>query len=296
MGRYTNCTYFYTLYDAVNDLFPAVSREEACTILRETILAPEDYVVEFNNSTYTQKQLFMKIAQQMIESAIDETPQETFYNTLERAAEIIKHMNDGYISKEDYEEKIIFLQTINRQEFMLFAALALRNSAHEKGGKSFDELILIIIRLREINDLIVNYTRNDEEKVVDQAEYEQAKPIYKMLKSLQNLGYEYNFSLRERTSLGIDHEQDTDLTELFNYNNWLKRLMLLELRKELYIDEEYDVSPLVNDSYPEDETENIISERIAQLRGTISKRKFDVNRFRQLEKSQNVEMTNKEPK
>ena len=46
MGRYTNCTYFYTLYDAVNDLFPAVSREEACTILRETILAPDDYVDE----------------------------------------------------------------------------------------------------------------------------------------------------------------------------------------------------------------------------------------------------------
>ena len=45
MGRYSDCTYFDALYDAVSELFPVVSRPEACTILRETILAPDDYEV-----------------------------------------------------------------------------------------------------------------------------------------------------------------------------------------------------------------------------------------------------------
>ena len=297
MGRYTNCTYFYTLYDAVNDLFPAVSREEACTILRETILAPDDYVVEFNNATYTQQQLFIKIAQQLIENSVNETPQKTFYNTLERVAEIIKHMNDGYVSKQDHKERTDFLKDISRQEFMLFSALAFRHAAHSDNEKSFDELILNIIRLREINDLVVDYTRDEEEIEVDRTEFEQAKLIYRMLKSLQNLGYEYNFSPRERTSLGIDHEQDSDLTELFNYNNWLKRLMLLELRKEVSIDDELFADDRKegkqNDITAEDD---LINDRIAQLRGTISKRKFDMNRFRMLEKSQDENVVNGEPK
>ena len=281
MGRYSNCTYFDTLYDAVSNIFPAVNRPEACTILRETILAPADYEVEFNNSSYTQMQIQELIAHELINACVDQTPEQTFYDVLESAAQIIKHMNDGYISSEDYQERSAFLEQISKHEFMLFSALAFFHAAQTDDAKIFDELTLNIIRLREINDLISNYTRDEVEVEVSREEFEQAKPIYKMLKSLQNLGYEYNFSPRERTGLGIDHEGDADLGEGFGFENWLKRLMLLQLRKEIAMDNISDTVVVPQQAVAE--KAESIEDRIAALRGMAEKRKFNKNRFQQLE-------------
>lgn len=289
MGRYSNCTYFQSLYDAVEKLFPAVDGDNARTLIREVILAPDDYEVEFNNSSYTQKQLRAKIAHQLVVETIDNSAEQTFFDVLEAAAEIMKHMNDGYITTEDYHERKDFLEKISRHEFMLFAALAFYKAADESDSKIFDELSLNIVRLREINDLIVNYTRDAIEIEVDRTEFERAKPIYRMLKSLQSLGYEYNFSPRERAGLGIDHEEDEDLNvETFGYEKWLKRLMLLQLRNEFDLLKHGapQVASAQNDVAPiqENFSESVLS-KISELRGTMSQRKFDKDRFLQLEES-----------
>lgn len=289
MGRYSSCTYFQSLYDAVENIFPAVDGDNARTLVREVILAPDDYEVEFNNSSYTQKQLRSKLAHQLVEETTDGSAEQTFFNVLENAAEIMKHMNDGYITTEDYQERKDFLDKISRHEFMLFAALALYKAAGEPDEKIFDELSLNVVRLREINDLIVKYTRDAVEIEVDRSEFERAKPIYRMLKSLQSLGYEYNFSPRERTGLGIDHEQDDDLnTEFFGYENWLKRLMLLQLRIEF--DSTQNVSaaqePVQNDNIPaQEEISAELLSKISALRGTMSQRRFDKEKFLMLEES-----------
>ncbi|MBQ9034957.1 MAG: hypothetical protein IJ099_03220 [Alphaproteobacteria bacterium] len=284
MGRYSNCTYFENLYDAVNQIFPAVNRPQACTILRETILAPNDYELEFNNASYNQEQIQRLVARQLLDSCIQDTPEQTFYNVLESAAQIMKHMNDGYITTEDHEERTQYLSYINKQEFVLFAALAFLKSACDGDEKLENELILNIVRLREINDLILQYTRDAVEIEVGRDEFEQAKPIYRMLKSLQSLGYDYNFSPKERAGLGIDHENDNDLSDNFNYEHWLKRLMLLQLRKEIAMDN-------IDSAVPQNieaaqEVEEDVSDRIAKLRGMADRRRFDKNRFRQLEESE----------
>ncbi len=289
MGRYSNCTYFETLYDAVSQIFPAVNRPQACTILRETILAPNDYEVEFNNATYNQAQIEVLIARQLLDNCIQETPEQTFQDTLENAAQIMKHMNDGYITTEDYNERCQFLEHITRQEFMLFAALAFFHTAQEDNDKMYSEITLNIIRLREINDLILQYTRDAVEIEVGRDEFEQAKPIYKMLKSLQSLGYDYNFSPRERAGLGIDHEEDGDLQDGFAYDHWLKRLMLLQLRKEIAMDN-IESAEVAEKSTPT-EAEEDIGDRIAKLRGMADKRRFDKNRFLQLEESEHSDFS-----
>ena len=147
-----------------------------------------------------------------------------------------------------------------------------------------------IIRFRELKDLIENYTPDmvDEETTVQ--DFERAKPIYKMLKSLQSLGYNYNFSAKERSSLNIDHEQDEDLTNRFNFYNWLKRLMLLQLRKEVSTPLAKGTAMNVNASF-EDLTD---FDRIAQLRGTYNKRRFDRNRFNMLEHAKEGSATDAE--
>ena len=283
MGRYQDCTYFETLYEATQNCFSGVSKQNAQTILRETILAPNDYTVEFSDQSYNKTQIMKKLYEALILCCVHETPQQTHHDIVEQAAAIIKHMNDGYITDEDYSERQTFLNTIERYEFALFSAYSFLKTAHIEGEEREPEIVLNIIRLREINDLIVNYTRNEQGVTTDLEEYERAKPVYKMLKSLQNLGYDYNFSPKERESLNIDHEDDDDFNDNFNYENWLKRIMLLELRKELDNNPSFSeaFNPQINALRRLSTDE--INKKIAQLRGTYYKRRFDSDKFVMLE-------------
>lgn len=286
MGRYEDCTYFSTLYDAVCNGFPQVDRANARTILREVILAPDDYTVEFEDTSYDKKQMMDIIARALIGLCISGSPQETFERTIESAANIIKHMNDGYITKEDAEERKTFLDDAAKREFDLFTAYAFRQVCGGYEANNMNEMKLNLIRLREFQDLIKNYTRDEVEQEVSREEFEQARPIYKMLKSLQNLGYDYNFSPRERESLDIDHEDDEDLYDDFNYANWLKRLMLLQLRKEIN-QPKIEISDFTNSQSDTvlPSADDSLEAKIAQLRGTYTKRRFDSNRFIMLEQS-----------
>lgn len=280
MGRYENCTYFSTLYDAVGIAFPQVDRVNACTILRELVLAPDDYTVEFDDESYDKPQMMELVARALIGLCISGSPQETFEQSIEYAANIIKHMNDGYITQEDANERRLFLEKTARCEFDLFAAYAFRQIIGEQSSEIMHELKLNIIRLREFQDLIENYTRDEVNVEVSREEFEQARPIYRMLKSLQSLGYDYNFSPRERESLDIDHETDDDLNDDFRYSDWFKRIVLLQLRKELSpqkIEPEGFVNA-PNGAALSSENDDLEA-KIAQLRGTYNKRRFDSNRF-----------------
>lgn len=295
MGRYEQCTYFNILYDAVCNSFPQIDAVNARTIFREMILAPDDYTVEFEDASYNKSQMMDLIAKALIGLCISSSPQETFERTIENAANIIKHMNDGYISAEDAAEKKTFLTNAARSEFVLFTAYALRQVLGSYDSSAMHELKLNIIRLREFQDLIENYTRDAINVEVSREEFEQARPIYRMLKSLQSLGYDYNFSPRERESLGIDHEDDNDLNDDFHYMNWLKRLMLLQLRKETAVPK-IEVASAVNE-----QPETVLSasnddwkSKIAQLRGTYNKRRFDTQRFIMLKQSEEPSVTDGE--
>ncbi len=289
MGRYENCTHFDALYDAAENCFPSISRQNACTVVREVMLAPNDYEVEFSNKTYNKTQIMKMLAKELALSCVYESPEQTHYDIMENAANIIKHMNDGYVSREDYQERTDFLEMVERYEFTLFTAFCLLRVASPDATERLEELRLNITRLREIRDLIQNYTRDTPDVEIGRDEYERAKPIYKMLKSLQSLGYNYNFSPKERSSLDIDHDDDNDLTESFSAENWLKRIMLLELRFEVNIPAELPASTVVSAENSKTTanvlTENI-GERIAKLRGTYNKRRFDKNRFLVLEKAE----------
>lgn len=286
MGRYSSCTYFQTLYEAVESNFPAVSSTDAATILRETILAPDDYELDFNDTIYTKHELLSMFGHTLAQKCITDDKETTHAMILETTADIIKHMNDGYISQDDYSERQEFLEKINRYDFMLFAALAFTKASEENDASLFSELILNIVRLREIKDLIENYTPDIVNQETTVQDFERAKPIYKMLKSLQNLGYNYNFSVKERVSLGIDHEEDEDLGDKFNFTHWLKRLMLLQLRKEVG-GTSATASVAVNNNKEEDEPTSSY-DRIARLRGIYNKRRFDIQRFNMIEQTKNT--------
>lgn len=292
MIPYRNCAYFSDLYNTLMQCFPDTSATEAKDILRQLILAPAQDKININGAAFNKIQIIDKLRQN-INAENNSEPFEKRYNQLlEATLKIIKHMNDGYITAEDYQERNAFLERINQKEFLLFVLLALIKSHPEMQNDDIDkQLRYKISSLRELNDLISRYTRNTAEIKTEREDYEKAKIIYKMLKSLQSLGYGYTISRKERQNLGIDHEDDEDLCENFAFQDWLKRLMLLQLRREERIDAAYESNTLEDISQNDEKFGysttffDDVNARISELRGTLKKRTFDSRRYNMLEEA-----------
>ncbi|MDO4162444.1 MAG: hypothetical protein Q4D80_05535 [Pseudomonadota bacterium] len=288
MFPYQDGKYFDSLYQAVQTCYPDLDRNSARDVLRELILSPKSDNVMINGEPHGKTEVIRKI-QHILNGEAEQAPfAERYHNLLEAALKTIKHMNDGYITEEDYEERKKFLESINRKEFEVFILLALLHISHTTDDPELlKQLIYKVRSLRELNDLICQYTRDAVAVSTDRTDYEQAKLIYKMLKSLQSLGYGYTISQKEKENLGINHDEDEDLSEDYAYENWLKRLMLLQLRRETRANGTIDSNNL-SAMFTTDLGKNAtffdeIGGRITQLRGVMRKRRFDSSRFNMLE-------------
>src|SRR5574344_1237756 len=296
MIPYENSPHFSSLYEIIKSCFGDISDKDAHKILRETILAPGDYDIAINNKHNSKQKIAEQLSQFIIDKCSNNNAEAQYIELLENASMVIKHMNDGYISTDDYQERTDFLQSINKQEFELFITLAIISTdSTNQNSDLYQQLIFKIRRLREINDLIINFTRNAVDIEIDRAEFERAKPIYKMLKSLQGLGYGYRLSHKECINLNIYHDDDEDLSEDYAFSDWIKRLMLLELRKQEDLDASTDTNTL-SDMFHNDEKVGYtstffddVNTRIAELRGTLQKRRFDSTRFNVLENGLSAE-------
>ena len=292
MIPYENHNDFSEVKQIVKDCFPDADDAEMQAILREVVFAPDDYEIEHNGQKFKREELAQKISQHICNNFAKSDPKAEYDDMLESAAEIIKHTNDGYITEEDATERENFLTRINKREFELYLALGVLSSGYAKEDNDLkNELIFRIRRLREMNDLIRKYSRDGKGIEVGRAEYERALPIYKMLKSLKGLGYGYNLSRKERINLDIDHDDDEDLAEDFAFSDWIKRLMLLQIRRMEKVNS-MTITNSIRDFCQSDEkigrTSTILDDmngKISELRGTIQKRRFDSGRFSMLEEA-----------
>lgn len=292
MIPYEDHTDFSEVFAIAKECFPDADDAQVGSILREVVFAPDDYEIEYNGQKMKRSEAAQKLSEHICNNFAKDDPKEEYDDLLESAAKIIKHTNDGYISIEDAEERENFLNKINKREFELYLALGVLSSGYVKEENAMkNELIFRIRRLREMNDIIRKYSRDGKRIEVGRDEYERALPIYKMLKSLQGLGYGYNLSRKERINLGIDHDEDEDLTEDFAFSDWIKRLMLLQLRRSEKINS-MAITNSIRDFCQSDEkigrTSTILDDmnnKISELRGTIQKRRFDSGRFSMLEEA-----------
>ena len=292
MIPYENYTDFTEIRDIMKDCFPDANDTQLQTILREVVFAPDDYEIDYNGKKLNRKETAKLISEHICNNFAKSDPKAEYDELLESSAKIIKHTNDGYISDEDAEERTNFLNKINKREFELYLALGVLSSGYVESENTMkNELIFRIRRLREMNDLIRKYSRDGKGIEVGRAEYERALPIYKMLKSLKGLGYGYNLSRKERISLDIDHDDDEDLMDDFAFSDWIKRLMLLQLRRSEKINAMTNTNS-IRDFCQSDEkigyTSTLLDDvnnKISELRGTIQKRRFDSGRFSMLEEA-----------
>ena len=290
MVPYENHMDFEEIKKMAQSCFPEADDSELQMILREVVFAPDDYEIEYHGQKINRKDAAKKLSEYICSNLAQDDAKAEYDDLLDSAANIIKHTNDGYISDEDAGERENFLIRINKREFELYLALGVLSSGYAEGENNLkNELIFRIRHLREMNDLIRKYSRDGKGIEVSRADYERALPIYKMLKSLKGLGYGYNLSRKERVNLDIDHDDDEDLAEDFAFSDWIKRLMLLQIRKMEKINS-MTITNSIRDFCQSDEkigrTSTILDDvnnKISELRGTIQKRRFDSGRFSMLE-------------
>ncbi len=290
MFPYQDGKYFDSLYQVVQQCYPQLDKAGARDVLRELILAPKSDSITIGNAQYSRSEVIQTL-QYPLNGENEEKPfDERYHDLMEAALKTIKHMNDGYITEEDYEERKNFLDKINKKEFQVFTLLALLKSCHSLDNPELTgQLIYKVRSLRELNDLIRKYTKDAVAVNTDVRDYEQAKLIYKMLKSLQGLGYGYTISPKEKENLGISHDDDEDLSEDYSFDNWLRRLMLLQLRRETRATgaiNSNNLSAMFESNIGKSSTFfDDIGGRISELRGALQKRRFDSSRFNMLEEN-----------
>lgn len=290
MFPYQDGKYFDSLYQTVQNCYPQLDKSAARDVLRELILAPKSDMITIGNTQYSRAEIIQTLKYQLNGENEEKPFDVRYHDLLEAALKTIKHMNDGYITEEDYEERKNFLDKINKKEFQVFTLLALLKSCHSLDNPELTgQLIYKVRSLRELNDLIRKYTKDAVAVNTDVRDYEQAKLIYKMLKSLQGLGYGYTISPKEKENLGISHDDDEDLSEDYSFDNWLRRLMLLQLRRETRATgaiNSNNLSAMFESNIGKSSTFfDDIGGRISELRGALQKRRFDSSRFNMLEEN-----------
>ena len=290
MFPYQDGKYFDSLYQIVQECYPQLDKAAARDVLRELILSPKSDLITVGTEHYTKAEVIQNLQNFLNGENEEKSFDERYHDLLESALKTIKHMNDGYITEEDYKERNNFLDKINKKEFQVFTLLALLESCRfSEDSELIRQLIYKVRSLRELNDLIRLYTRDAVAVNTDVRDYEQAKLIYKMLKSLQSLGYGYTISPKEKENLGISHDDDEDLSEDYSFDNWLKRMMLLQLRRETRTADALNsnnLNAMFSSNIGKSSTlfDNI-GGRITELRGALQKRRFDSNRFNMLEEN-----------
>lgn len=290
MFPYQDGKYFDSLYQTIQDCYPQLDKASAHDVLRELILAPKSDTITVGNAQYVRSEVIQTLQYQLNGENEEKPFDERYHDLLEAALKTIKHMNDGYITEDDYEERKKFLDIINKKEFQVFVLLALLKSCHSLDNSELvGQLIYKIRSLRELNDLIRKYTKDAVAVNTDEHDFERAKLIYKMLKSLQGLGYGYTISPKEKENLGISHDEDEDLSEDYAFDNWLRRLMLLQLRRETRGENNINsnnLSEMFKSNLGKSSTFfDDIGGRITELRGAMQKRRFDSSRFNMLEEN-----------
>lgn len=290
MFPYQDGKYFNSLYQAVQACYPQLDTPAARDVLRELILSPQKDKININGENISKTEIVQSLRRKLNNEDEPKPFDERYHDLLEAALKTIKHMNDGYITEEDYKERGNFLKNINEKEFDVFTLLALLRLCPLEDSQELEgQLIYKIRSLRELNDLIRFYTKDAVEVNTDIQDYEKAKMIYKMLKSLQGLGYGYTISQKEKENLGISHDDDEDLANSYAYEDWLKRLMLLQLRRETRQDDNLkanNLNAMFSNNIGKSSTFfDEVGGRISELRGVLKKRRFDSSRFNMIEEN-----------
>lgn len=227
---------------------------------RETLLAPKDRMVQVGGKLISASDLRHQVAQKienlgsdgknieeandfqmMVASSIETINSETsssqeYFRWLDDASEIIKNMNDGFVSEADLNERNAFIDMSHQRETELLVCLSLySNSNNPQAAQKAEQIRYKLKKLREMRSAIENSTKNEADVKVTEEEYHNAVPYYKLYKGLAKLPFGYDIPPEQKRQLGIDHEDDEDISDDSLLFDQLINAMLDDMRSDDYL-------------------------------------------------------------
>ena len=226
-----------------------------------------------------------------------------YFTWIDEGQQIIKHMNDGFVSEDDLKEKTDFVDMSFQRETELITCLVLYEKSVQLGNKDakvkYDELRLKLQKLREIRSSILVTTKNEADKKVEREEYEKALHYYRLLGFLRDMGSNptqhqlAEFRMRAK-DLEIDHDLDVEMLPGYSfYTRLVEDVRRADMSERNAQERSFDHSLSYNRSPGEfiymakhvSTKQEDIRTRIERLRGLRPPLKdvpqYDANRLRQ---------------
>ena len=115
-----------------------------------------------------------------------------YFTWIEEGQTIVKHMNDGEVTPQDFAEKNDFLDMSFQRETELLTCLGLYERSMQMGNQDakvrFDELRLKLQKLREIRSSIETTCNHEVDHKVERREYEVALEYYRLIGLMRQMG------------------------------------------------------------------------------------------------------------
>ena len=259
--------------EALKKQYPNISEQNKKIAAREMLLAPEKRMIEIDENrkmgpqdlrfitanaleARTNENLTLRHAQNIeeINSGID--PVAEYFSWLNETTSILNHLNDGFITREDAEERESFLDLTDQREADLMVCLGLYESCKSKEAEERIRFVRYKLqKLREMRTSIKFLTRTGQDVQTTRSEYDAAIPYYKYFKNLQRLEFGYDMPYEQKVKLGISHENDADLQEGYDHFADLVNDALDQIRKNEQTSAYFRV-PAENTSQNSEENEN----------------------------------------
>ncbi len=223
--------------DTVFKRYPDVDARRMKTIVRELVFAPSDRMIKINEiKRLSAEDLRFMIARELecpfeeVNVFKQESDVKEYFEWLKKTTNILKHLNDGYVTQEDADERKAFLSLVELREYALMACLGLYKESNAPSSQSRMNIVRYKVqKLREIRSAILFLTREESSVVTTKSEFDAAKPYYQYFKNLQGLPFGYDASVEKRKELGISHENDNDLAQDYDYYKHLLNKVLDEM-------------------------------------------------------------------
>ena len=221
----------------IKELYPNLPEENYNRILIEAVLGADKRLIKTDgNFSISAADLRFKLAWLLEKPSLEHmslenaqsmrftngevNPVDEYFDWLKKTTQVLKLLNDGYITKEDAELRENFLDELNFRENDLILCLGLYEKNNTTLAMERWRFVKYKLqKLREMRTSIKFLTHTEEETQTTRSEYDTAVPYYQYFKKLQQaeFGQDLSSEAKERYGIRIGHENDADLKDDYDH-------------------------------------------------------------------------------
>jgi len=241
---------------AVMQRFPQVDNTEANRLTRELVLAPKNSTIKIGNKEVKVADLSYEIAESLEAISSETSSSQEYFSWFDESAEILKNMNDGFVTEEDFAERQDWISTSYAREAELMTCMGLyQHSAFPEAKKRYADIYNKLVKLRQIRNTIKDNTANQPDKDKSKIDMKQKEEAYKkamlylaVTRQFMKRSPRWNMSKNHLRKLNMYHGDDYDLAG--DYDDMYDVFEDFDDRSDLDIEREiYDQQVILENSY-----------------------------------------------